>query len=1210
MKKNFYLLFAFIFCLFAGKLKAQEEKLLYTTDFQNWAAISNSSTEQTVSKIADFTGQAISFKLLKVAIEPNKIDAKFTYAPNIPPTGGSVVTPGAAIADKSADSYIELSPLSSITKVVFTHGATGSNRGYRLWKKSATDADWVAVTTATSYAFPAGGQTIVSNINEENVALRFTNLTSNQNAYLFDLKIYGNYTFIDPQTLTTSVNILNSGSISRYPESDNYEKNTQVSLTATANLGYEFDKWVDASNGDVQLSTANPYTVSMDVAKNIKAVFRSVALQNFTLNIIGSDWAEVQLNPEPVNGKYPAGTEVTMTVIPNNVTTFSYWEDNSTALQKTVIVNSDVTYTATFDEIPFILGWDFKDQLTKQNKTADYYSESTNTGSISAHEPNGNKVNWLSNAGSFSPAYPNVRLWTDGSNFKTQRRYVQAQFSTEGYSDIEIKSMVSANYQAYSVMTLQYSLDGVTFVPMGSANITSVHNSGWTDLNAMLPTAAEGQSRVYIRWIADENSPIINEGNDNDGAALTNVFVYANKEVINDTDAPVLLSSVPADASNTAVINGSVVLTFNERVKAGAGNITMGGKTLTGSFGSKTATFNYEKLNYDTEYTFAVPAGALTDMSGNAFDGTTVTFRTGIRTEPAKKLFDAVVAKDGSGDYLSVIDAIAATPINSTVPWVIFIKNGTYTGHHVIPANKPFIHLIGQSRDGVIISDNRNSPTYGMRDRATFWVGATNCYFENILIENSAGYLQGAAANQADALSSENDKFAMKNVHLRSFQDTYQTSAGSTSTTDRHYIVQSRIEGAVDFIYGGGNVFFDKDTLTLTRVGAVIVAPSHANLSPWGYVFNNCVINKNQVDATNSFFGRPWQNSPKAVFLNSKIMEGVSINPQGWTDMSVLPIIFADYATVDKNGNLIDVSQRKASYSADGSVLGTAKNSLTDVEAAAYTYENVILRSGDTWDPRMMTEAPDKPVNVKVSGANITWDHTPYARLYIVIRDNQVIQFTVNNQYTDPNPLGGASHVYEIQAASEFGALSLSATAIDVLPITGLNLKVSKINHSVQLNWNTLSEKATSHFVVERTVDGKIFEAIGQRDAVGESNLKQEYYFTDSTPFTGTSFYRIKAVDFDGYTTYSELVTVKFEENIKITVYPNPVSQTLNVTHPLSLSDAVFNVVDLSGKKVISIKVASGQLQTALDVSSLPGGVYFLHFFNKDELSVSKFIRQ
>src|SRR5690606_31676607 len=137
------------------------------------------------------------------------------------------------------------------------------------------------------------------------------------------------------------------------------------------------------------------------------------------------------LSPEPVNGKYPAGTEVVMTVIPNNVTAFSYWDDNSTALQKTVTINSDVSYTATFDEIPFIVGWDFKDQMTKQSKHADFYSETTNTGSISAYEPGGNKVNWLSNAGSFSPAYPNIRLWTDGANFKTQRRYVQAQFSTE-----------------------------------------------------------------------------------------------------------------------------------------------------------------------------------------------------------------------------------------------------------------------------------------------------------------------------------------------------------------------------------------------------------------------------------------------------------------------------------------------------------------------------------------------------------------------------------------------------------------------------------------------------------------------------------------------------------------------------------------------------------------------------------------------------------
>jgi len=1022
--------------------------------------------------------------------------------------------------------------------------------------------------------------------------------------------------------LTTSLSDNNAGTITRTPNGTTYDEGEEISLNAVPNFGYKFIKWVDVENADADLSTTNPYIVTMDAAKNIKAVFEALTTYNFTLNKTGSNWGVVQLNPEPTNGRYVAGTEVVMTVIPNNVSTFSYWENNNTALQRTVTVNSDVTYTATFDEIPFIVGWDFKDQNIRQGKTGDFYSESTNTGLISIYKPDNTPVNWLSSPSSFSPAYPAFRFWTLGADFLTERRYVKAQFSTAGYKSIKIKSMVSGNYQTYAVQKLQYSLDDITYTDLATVDITSAYNSTWKDLNADLPVDAEGQTRVYLKWIADTSSPILGNSTDNDGTAFTNIFVFAEKVIVNDSDIPVLISTVPAASSTTATTNGSVVLTFNEKVKLGTGNITLNGQAITGVFGSKTATFAYEKLNYNTEYTLIVLSGALTDMSDNAFAGTTVTFRTGVRTEPTKKLFDAVVAKDGSGDYVSITAAIAAAPAGRNTPWIIFIKNGKYTGHHDIPSTKPFIHLIGQSRDGVIISDNLLSGDYNgvpglhVSLGATMVVNSTDCYFENITLENSHGY-ELQIGPQALALYTTKDKFTMNNCYLRSYQDTYLTSY--SNITDRHYIKNSRIEGAVDFIYGGGDVFFDKDTLTMTRkTGGYIVAPSHGAGTAWGYVFSSCVVDESKTTGATTYFGRPWQNAPKTVFLNTKLHTGIYAT--GWYyKMGAIPAVFADYGTIDANGNPVDVSQRISNYEYDvkdgngnviNTITGTAKSSLTDLEAAAYTYENVILRSGDTWDPRMMTEAPDKPGNVKVNGANITWDHTPYARLYIVIRDHKVIHFTINNQYTDPNPTGGANHVYEIQAASEFGALSLSATAVDILPITGLSLKATKVNQSVQLNWNTLSEKGTSHFVVERTVDGKIFEALGQRDAAGESNLKQEYYFTDHTPFTGTNFYRIKAIDFDGHTDYSELVTVNFAEIITITVYPNPVSQTLNVLHPLSFPDAVLTVVDLSGKKLISKGITSAQLQTALDVSSLSSGVYFLQFINKNEVTTSKFIKR
>ena len=1061
-----------------------QEKLLYSTDFQNWDALT-AATEQVVAKTTDFSSEALNFKFYQVNVVPTGRDeSRFNY---------TLVSTGYAQAQKVPGSYIELSALKSVTKVVYQHGATGSSRGFKLWKKGASDADWVPIYS--TFATPASGQEVTVDVNESNVALKFTNLNEAQNAYLFSLKIYGNHVSTGLQyPVITSVNIDGAGTVTKTPNSDQYDKDAVVNLQATANFGYRFVKWVDSA--DVELSASNPYQLAVTSKQKIKAVFEVKNTFSFDVAVLGSKWAEVSLTPQPVNGKYEEGTEVLMKVVPNAVTNFSYWEDNSTVLERLVTVNGNKSFTATFDEVPFIVGWNFKAQDPKQNRAGDFHSESTNTGLISVYEPSGTPVNWLANLAAFSPAYPNIRFWTTGTEFKTRRRYLKAQFGTSGYKNIQVKSMVSANYQAYSVQTLQYSLDDVTYQELARVDITAVYNTGWKELNAVLPASAEGKEKIYLRWIADETSPVLNEGTDNDGTAFTNIFIYADKVLIADTEAPVLVSTVPAHESGTATINGSVVLTFNEKVKAGNGSITLGSTVMSGAFGSKTVTFNYEKLNYNTEHTFTVPPGALTDLSGNAFAGITFKFRTASRQEPSKALFDAVVAQDGTGQYTSVIDALAAAPSNGIKPWIIFIKNGKYTGHHDIPSGKPFIHLIGQSRDGVIISDNRLSgddgkgtPVYHVSQGATMVVNSSDCYFENITFENSYGY-EKQAGPQALALYTPANHFAMNNCYLRSYQDTYLTSYNKVS--DRHYIRNSKIEGAVDFIYGGGDVFFDKCTITVTRKdGGYIVAPSHGTGTAWGYVFSNCTVDQDKVTGVTTYFGRPWQNAPKTVFLNTTLK--ANIYPTGWYyKMGAIPAVFADYGTMDASGNPVDLSERISNYEYDvkdaagnvtNTVTGTAKKSLSDAEAATYTYENVILRSGDTWDPRIISEAPEKPANVILTGSELTWDNVPFSRVYVVIRNNKVIGFSTTNQYSDATAGSGVSYTYDVQAASEYGALSEAARAvvaakqsqtISFAPISPKSFGIADFDPEVTASSGLAVALQSSNTAVAEIINGKI----------------------------------------------------------------------------------------------------------------------------------------
>ncbi|MBQ2494963.1 MAG: pectinesterase, partial [Prevotella sp.] len=462
---------------------------------------------------------------------------------------------------------------------------------------------------------------------------------------------------------------------------------------------------------------------------------------------------------------------------------------------------------------------------------------------------------------------------------------------------------------------------------------------------------------------------------------------------------------------------------FDKKVKAGEGNATLDGEEITPIISGKTAIFKYAGLKYATDYTFTMPEGVLLSRSGNKVAGTTINFTTMERKQPESKVYDAVVAQDGTGDYKSVQEAIDAAPVGRATPWLIFIKNGEYKEHVDIPKTKPYINLIGQDRDKVIIKDDRLSGgdnAVHVSVGATVVINSDNIFIENLTMENIWGH-EKQAGPQALALNTGGDRIAMNKVALLSYQDTWITTSTSNN---RHFIRNSKIEGAVDFIYNSGNVYLDGDTLEINRPsGGYIVAPSHAADVKWGYVFMNNVIRPLPgMNVTDIWLGRPWHNSPKTVFINTQTF--INIPAAGWYEtMGGLPSLWADYNTVDADGNPVDLSQRRDTYyrTENGEkIYGKAKNYLTPEEAAQYTIKNV-MGGDDNWQPELLCEACDAPV-VSIKDNKLVWEPVPYSICYVVVKDGEVVGFTTDCEfeYTD-----GSN--YTIQAANEQGGLSEKA---------------------------------------------------------------------------------------------------------------------------------------------------------------------------------------
>ena len=327
----------------------------------------------------------------------------------------------------------------------------------------------------------------------------------------------------NPKSLTTSVSPANSGTVS--PSSASVAPGTVLSLTANKEFGYLFKEWRSA-NTDVLVSTSNPLSVTMNTDTALVAVFEPVTTYDFTLNKSGSSWGNVSISPEAVNGKYETGTSVTLTVVPNGVTSFVNWEDNSTITQRVITMDANKTVTANFTETPFITGWDFKVDSPKTNRSGDFYSDESNKGTFKIYNQDGSETSWLSNTGSFSPSTPCAYLWTAAANFATNRRYFQASFSTLGITNITVTSQMAGSYQHYLTQKLQVSTNGIDFTDIKSLDIST---STWGNLNATLGANYENQTTVYLRWIANTGSTLLGNTTDNDGTAITNVYVYGVK---------------------------------------------------------------------------------------------------------------------------------------------------------------------------------------------------------------------------------------------------------------------------------------------------------------------------------------------------------------------------------------------------------------------------------------------------------------------------------------------------------------------------------------------------------------------------------------------------------------------------------------------------------------------------------------------------------
>jgi len=156
------------------------------------------------------------------------------------------------------------------------------------------------------------------------------------------------------------------------------------------------------------------------------------------------------------------------------------------------------------------------------------------------------------------------------------------------------------------------------------------------------------------------------------------------------------------------------------------------------------------------------------------------------------------------------------------------------------------------------------------------------------------------------------------------------------------------------------------------------------------------------------------------------------------------------------------------------------------------------------------------------------------------------------------------------------------------------------------LNWKTTEEKNFSHFELQRSKDGVTFHKL----AVVNSNrnaMGSDYAYNDERPFEGKNYYRINMVDVDGRSVLSEVIELMViaGTGLSVNVYPNPVSQQLNIEVAGKIDgNAKVIVSDMVGKIVRTIAMASNT--AVVDMNNLPSGIYMIKYSDNSQSSVIK----
>ena len=247
---------------------------------------------------------------------------------------------------------------------------------------------------------------------------------------------------------------------------------------------------------------------------------------------------------------------------------------------------------------------------------------------------------------------------------------------------------------------------------------------------------------------------------------------------------------------------------------------------------------------------------------------------------------DLVVAKDGSGDFFTVGEAIAAIPDFGRADTRVRIMEGTYCEKISIPYTKRNVVLEGRGEVTITWDDyaqkiGRTGHELGTSGSSTVYFGGDNWLVTDITFANTAGRV-----GQAVAVQCLGDNIRFVRCRFLGNQDTlylYGTGNRDSETVAENVRISFTdcyVEGTTDFIFGAASALF-RNCEIRSLSDSYVTAASSCRGQSCGLIFQNCRLTAAE-GVSQCYLGRPWRDYAQTVFIDCEL--GSHIVPEGWHD--------------------------------------------------------------------------------------------------------------------------------------------------------------------------------------------------------------------------------------------------------------------------------------------------------------------------------------